>query len=135
MIWLEASVPASRDIFVFNVSYCRKTLLALYLSLYPTSLTDQQIKDFLNTLRDFVYHDISSAISGNANYLAAMGLSVYTEQVGGLSHQLSLHGMDTKVKRNRYCNSLLVSRNYFISYGRLGRIVHPSRTRTSIHIQ
>jgi hypothetical protein len=48
------------------------------------SLIDTQIIKFLDTFRDFVYHDIESAISGNANYLAALGLSVYTEQLGGL---------------------------------------------------
>jgi hypothetical protein len=45
---------------------------------------DIQIIEFLDNFRNFVYHDIDSAISGNANYLAALGLSVYTEQLGSI---------------------------------------------------
>ena len=32
----------------------------------------------------FIFHDISAAISGKANYLAALGLVAYTEFMGGL---------------------------------------------------
>ena len=32
----------------------------------------------------FIYHDIQTAIEGDANYLAALGLVVYTEFMGGL---------------------------------------------------
>ena len=32
----------------------------------------------------FIYHDIQAAIEGEANYLAALGLVVYTEFMGGL---------------------------------------------------
>ncbi len=45
---------------------------------------DIQIIEYLDTFRNFVYHDIDSAISGKANYLAALGLSVYTEQLGSI---------------------------------------------------
>jgi hypothetical protein len=47
-------------------------------------LTDSEIIEFLDTFRNFVFHDIENAISGKANYLAALGLSAYTEQLGGL---------------------------------------------------
>ena len=48
------------------------------------TLSDNEITEFLDTFRDFVFHDIKNAIAGKANYLAALGLSVYTEQLGGL---------------------------------------------------
>ncbi|MGA7367523.1 MAG: hypothetical protein WBX01_00200 [Nitrososphaeraceae archaeon] len=48
------------------------------------TLADNKIIEFLNTFRNFVVHDITNAITGKANYLAALGLSVYTEQLGGL---------------------------------------------------
>jgi hypothetical protein len=53
-------------------------------SLYVLTLTDNEITEFLVTFRNFVFHDIKNAIAGKANYLAALGLSVYTEQLGGL---------------------------------------------------
>jgi hypothetical protein len=48
------------------------------------SLTDNEIREFVKTFKDFVYHDVDNAILGKANYLAALGLSAYTEQLGGL---------------------------------------------------
>ena len=48
------------------------------------SVTDKEIIEFLDTFRNFVCHDIDKAIAGKSNYLAALGLSVYTEQLGGL---------------------------------------------------
>jgi hypothetical protein len=45
---------------------------------------DKEIIEFLDTFRNFVCHDIDKAIAGKSNYLAALGLSVYTEQLGGL---------------------------------------------------
>ncbi len=40
---------------------------------------------YLDTFRDFIINnDIPTAIKGNANYLAALGLSTYTEVMGGL---------------------------------------------------
>jgi hypothetical protein len=41
--------------------------------------------NYLDTFRDFVIvNDIPAAINGKANYLAALGLSNYTEIIGGL---------------------------------------------------
>jgi hypothetical protein len=40
--------------------------------------------NYLDTFREFINNDIPAAISENANYLAALGLSAYTEHVGGL---------------------------------------------------
>jgi hypothetical protein len=48
------------------------------------TLTSKEIVEFLGTFRNFVFHDIKSGIDGKANYLAALGLSVYTEHLGGL---------------------------------------------------
>ena len=45
----------------------------------------QEAQKFLNIFRKFVIEkDIPSAIDGKANYLAALGLSTYTEVLGGL---------------------------------------------------
>jgi hypothetical protein len=38
----------------------------------------------MDTLRNYMYSDIERAKKINANYLAALGLSVYTEHLGGL---------------------------------------------------
>jgi hypothetical protein len=38
----------------------------------------------MDTLRDYMYNDIQGAIKVDANYLAALGLSSYTEHLGGL---------------------------------------------------
>ena len=47
------------------------------------SLTEALI--YLDSFRKFVIeNDIPAAIKGNANYLAALGLSSYTEILGGL---------------------------------------------------
>lgn len=41
--------------------------------------------NLLNILRDYIIeHDIPKAIEGKSNYLAALGLSTYTEILGGL---------------------------------------------------
>lgn len=48
-------------------------------------VTNQQATEYMNTLRDFaITKDIPIAIAGNANYLAALGLSTYTEHLAGL---------------------------------------------------
>jgi hypothetical protein len=46
-----------------------------------SSIPITEALNYLDTLRD---DDIPAAINGNANYLAALGLSAYTEQFGGL---------------------------------------------------
>jgi hypothetical protein len=46
-------------------------------------LNHNQRKGILDKLRDFIVHDIQAAIDGKANYLAALGLSTYTENLGG----------------------------------------------------
>jgi hypothetical protein len=40
----------------------------------------------MDTLQTFIFQDIEKAISVSANYLAALGLSTYTENLGGLYH-------------------------------------------------
>jgi hypothetical protein len=47
------------------------------------SITSAQRKDFMDTLRKYMYDDIEQAIKARANYLAAFGLSAYTEHLGG----------------------------------------------------
>jgi hypothetical protein len=49
-----------------------------------SSITITKAVSYLGTLREFINNDIPAAINGNANYLAALGLSAYTEHVGGL---------------------------------------------------
>ncbi|MGC1132361.1 MAG: hypothetical protein WA941_06035 [Nitrososphaeraceae archaeon] len=39
---------------------------------------------YLDTIRKYMFDDIQVAIDGKANYLAALGLSTYTENLGGL---------------------------------------------------
>jgi hypothetical protein len=41
-------------------------------------------KEYMDTIRTYMFNDIQAAIDGNANYLAALGLSTYTENLGGL---------------------------------------------------
>ena len=41
-------------------------------------------RDYMNTIRRYMFDDINVAIHGLANYLAALGLSIYTENLGGL---------------------------------------------------
>jgi hypothetical protein len=48
------------------------------------SLTPDQRRDFMDTLKRYMISDIDKAINANANYLAALGLSSYTENLGGL---------------------------------------------------
>jgi len=38
----------------------------------------------MDTIHDYMFKDIQAAIDGEANYLAALGLSTYTENLGGL---------------------------------------------------
>jgi hypothetical protein len=47
-------------------------------------ITDAQRKLFMDTLRRYTFNDINKAIQESANYLAALGLSTYTENLGGL---------------------------------------------------
>ncbi len=49
-----------------------------------TNITPAQCKEYMDTLRDYMFKDIQVAINGNANNLAALGLSTYTENLGGL---------------------------------------------------
>jgi hypothetical protein len=55
-----------------------------YLPLMSTNITPAQRKEYMDILRDYIFKDIQAAINGNANYLAALGLSTYTENLGGL---------------------------------------------------
>lgn len=47
------------------------------------SLSDIDRKDKVDRLQKFMIKDIQAAIDGKANYLAALGLSTYTENLGG----------------------------------------------------
>jgi hypothetical protein len=48
-------------------------------------VSKQQASEYMNTFWDFaISKDIPTAIAGNANYLAALGLSTYTEHLAGL---------------------------------------------------
>ena len=47
-------------------------------------INTQEALNYLDVLREFIIKDIPVAISGKANYLAALGLSAYTEILGGL---------------------------------------------------
>ena len=48
------------------------------------SITVDQAINYLDILHKFIENDISAAIKAEANYLAALGLSTYTEIMGGL---------------------------------------------------
>jgi len=48
-----------------------------------TTPLDDADRQFLRDIRQFMYHDISAAIRGGANYLAALGLLEYSEILGG----------------------------------------------------
>jgi hypothetical protein len=43
-----------------------------------------KIEEFVSKIEAFMLNDLQAAISGNANFLAALGLLDYTEIVGGL---------------------------------------------------
>ena len=50
----------------------------------------------MDTIGKYMFKDIQTAIDGEANYLAALGLSTYTENLGGLycgdlQHSLGTH--------------------------------------------
>jgi hypothetical protein len=47
-------------------------------------ITPAKRREYMDTIRDYMFKDIQTAIKGNANYLAALGLSTYTENLGGL---------------------------------------------------
>jgi hypothetical protein len=47
-------------------------------------ITAKQREEFMDILRAYTFNDIARAIQGSANYLAALGLSTYTENLGGL---------------------------------------------------
>ena len=50
-----------------------------------SSISLMEVLNYLDTFRDFVIiNDIPAVINGKANYLAALGLSNYTEIMGGL---------------------------------------------------
>jgi hypothetical protein len=42
----------------------------------------------MDTFQNYTFEDIEKAISVSANYLAALGLSTYTENLGGLLPEL-----------------------------------------------
>ena len=46
--------------------------------------TPDQRRTFMDTLQKYTFEDIEKAIGVSANYLAALGLSTYTENLGGL---------------------------------------------------
>lgn len=60
------------------------------------SINHDQTKDFMDTLRDNMFDDVQRAINANANYLAALGLSTYTEHLGGLYRGDLRHGNSEK---------------------------------------
>ena len=47
-------------------------------------ITPAKRREYMDTIRDYIFKDIQTAIDGNANYLAALGLATYTENLGGL---------------------------------------------------
>ncbi len=47
------------------------------------SLSDIEREDKIDKLEKFMVKDIQAAIDGEANYLGALGLSTYTENLGG----------------------------------------------------
>jgi hypothetical protein len=50
-----------------------------------SAISKDEALNYLDTFRKFIINnDIPAAINGNANYLAALGLSAYTEIMGGL---------------------------------------------------
>lgn len=48
------------------------------------SLNDNQRKQYMHTLRNFMFSDAERGIKAGLNYLVALGLSAYTEILGGL---------------------------------------------------
>jgi hypothetical protein len=67
------------------------------IGLSMSTLLLEDARWYLDTLYDFIDYDIKEvAIPGKANYLAALGLSAYTEILGGLyngnlSSNLGIH--------------------------------------------
>jgi hypothetical protein len=58
-----------------------------------SSLTQDERKQYMDTLKLFMIEDLDKAIKAGLNYLAALGLSTYTEILGGLCYgnRLSNH--------------------------------------------
>ena len=54
------------------------------LTLVSTNTTSENRELYMDTMRKYKFKDIEAAIEGKANYLAALGLSTYTEHLGGL---------------------------------------------------
>jgi hypothetical protein len=51
-----------------------------------SSLTQDERKQYMDTLKLFMIEDLVKAIKAGLNYLAALGLSTYTEILGGLCY-------------------------------------------------
>jgi hypothetical protein len=51
-----------------------------------SSLTQDERKDYMDTLKLFMIEDLDKAIKAGLNYLPALGLSTYTEILGGLCY-------------------------------------------------
>jgi hypothetical protein len=51
-----------------------------------SSLTQDERKEYMDTLKSFMIEDLDKAIKAGLNYLAALGLSNYTEILGGLCY-------------------------------------------------
>lgn len=59
-------------------------------------ITGKMRRDYMDIIRKYMFDDIKTALLGNANYLVALGLSTYTENLGGLycgdlQHSLGTH--------------------------------------------
>ena len=48
------------------------------------TITPKMRTDYMDVKRKYTFDDIQTAIDGKANYLAALGLTTYTENLGGL---------------------------------------------------
>ena len=56
-----------------------------FVNTMSSAISKDEALNYLDTFRKFIINnDIPAAINGNANYLAALGLSAYTEIMGGL---------------------------------------------------
>lgn len=80
------------------------------------SITDAL--NYLDTFREFIIdNDIPAAINGNANYLAALGLSAYTEIMGGF-----------------YCGDLKAGLgNHYISF--IQKFFHPDYMKVEANLK